>query len=97
MGINYEIIITSFLIYSYFFYNLGNTIFRIDNEGIKKFNLSSLFIEGFIGPLRTGYLLLKYNIKGFLPFIYFEMFRLSNPYSAFIFTFYLYNVIKQNI
>lgn len=91
-----NIILIAFITYTYFFLNLGNTIYRISEKGIPTFNLSSLFTEGFIGPIRTGFLLLKHNTRSFLPFVSFEFFRLSNPYSAFIFTYYIYNIIKQN-
>ena len=96
MKLIFKIIILSFMTYAYFFFNLGNTLLRMDNTGTLKFNISSLFTERFIGPIRTGYLLLNNSIDSFIPFVSFEFFRLSNPYSAFIFVFYIYNIIKQN-
>lgn len=93
---NKKIILIAFVIYTYFFCNLGNTIYRISESGIPKLSVSSLFTEGFIGPLRTGLLLLRHNTKSFFPFVSFEFFRLSNPYSALFFTYYIFNIIKQN-
>ena len=91
-----KIIIISALIYSYFFFKLGNTIYRTNSSGEKSFNLMSL-LEGFIGPIRTLFILLKYS--GILPaltFLKFEFFRLSNPYSAFFFTYYINKIIENN-
>ena len=91
-----KIIIFGFLIFVFFFYKLGNTIFRIDSTGEKVFCLSSL-IEGFIGPVRT--LLLIISQKEFylvFEFLKFEFFRLSNPYSALFFSYYLYKIIQNN-
>ena len=93
----YKIIIISFLIYTWFFYKLGNTIFRMDENGFYKFNLASLFYSGFIGPIKTIYFLFFYNINSLIPFIFFEFFRLSNPYSALIFTLILKNLDLQRI
>lgn len=76
------------LVYSYFFCKLGNTIFRINQFNKVRFNIIPLFTEGFIGPIRTLFLLIKY--QGFfsaIQFLFFELFRLSNPFTALFFVF----------
>ena len=87
----------SSLIYSYFFYKLGNTIFRINQFNQVRFSLIPLFTEGFIGPIRTFFLLIKHEgIFSTLQFLFFELFRLSNPFSALFFVFMcnaIYNLI----
>ena len=93
----FKIFAIAFIIYTYYFIKLGNTVFRLNNNNKVTFNLSSLLIEGFIGPLRTIYYLLIYS--GFLStvkFIWFEFFRLSNPYSALFFTYYIFKIILVN-
>ena len=76
---------------------LGNTFFRLDAYGNTQINFLSL-IEGFIGPLRTLILMIKYSeAKIIIKYLYEELFRLSNPYSAFIFTIYFYNLINKNL
>lgn len=87
----------SSMIYSYFFYKLGNTIFRINQFNKVSFNIIPLFTEGFIGPIRTFFLLAKYEGPcSTLQFLFFELFRLSNPFSALFFVFMcnsIYNLI----
>jgi len=91
-----KIIIISALVYSYFFYKLGNTIYRTNSFGEKSFNITSL-IEGFVGPIRSSYLLIRYSgIIPALTFLKFEIFRLSNPYSAFFFVYYINKIIEIN-
>ena len=86
------------LIYSFFFYKLGNTLNRTNSEGIKCFSLLPLFTEGIIGPIKAVILLLySGNIGSCFKFIWFELFRLSNPFSAFIFTFYIFKIIAENL
>ena len=88
-----KIIIFSTLVYSYFFYKLGNTIYRTNSSGDKSLNFISL-VEGFVGPIRSLFLLIKYNgIVSVLTFIKFEFFRLSNPYSALFFVYYINKII----
>ena len=90
------IILISVLIYSYFFSMLGNTIYRTDSFGTKSLNLWSL-LEGFVGPIRSLFIILKYSgILSALTFLKFEFFRLSNPYSALFFSYYLYKIIENN-
>jgi len=87
----------SIIVYVFFFYKLGNTILRYDSTGNKSIQLRSLFTEGIIGPIRTFFLLIFYgNFFGALNFIKFEFFRLSNPFSAFFFCYYIYKIIKFN-
>ena len=62
----------------------------------KSFSILPLFTEGFIGPIRTLILLLYYgNIISCLKFIWFELFRLSNPFSAYFFIYYLNKIFKN--
>ena len=87
----------SSMIYSYFFYKLGNTIFRINQFNEVSFNIIPLFTEGFIGPIRSLFLLIRYNgIVPALTFIKFKFFRLSNPYSALFFFYYINKIIEIN-
>lgn len=92
-----QTILISFIIYSIFFLMLENCIFRINSEGVSKFNIMPLFTEGFIGPLRSlGLLIIHGSIKSIFAFLFFELFRLSNPFSAFIFVYYITKIIKYN-
>ena len=91
-------LIITFILYLAFYANLGNTIIRIDSYGNKRLSLIPLFTEGFIGPIRTLYLNLRYNgIYSFMTNLRYEFFRLSNPYSCYIFVNYIYQLIKQNL
>ena len=93
-----NIIILSFIIYTYHFINLNNTIFRINHLGDKVFNIIPLFTEGFIGPIRSFiYLLVFDSFKNSLYYFYCELFRLSNPYSALLFVFYIKKIFLTNI
>ena len=91
-----KLVIISVLIYTYFFFNLGNTIYRTNSLGTKSFNFMSL-VEGFIGPIRT-LLLLMYHQGMSSAIFYFksEFFRLSNPYSALFFTYYIHKILQIN-
>ena len=83
-------IIISIIIYVFFFFKLGNTLFRTNSLGGKSFSLLPLITEGFIGPIRTlFYLLVSCNLIGAFKFIKFEFFRLSNPFSAYFFVYYI--------
>lgn len=78
-------IILSIIIYTLSFYNLGNTLLRTNAIGNKTFTIIPLLTEGFYGPIRTFFLLLFYNnIQSALLYIFNELFRMSNPYSAFL-------------
>ena len=91
-------ILISFIIYTYFFLNLGNTILRTDSLGEKCFSILPLITEGFFGPIRTIILLiLKNNFMSALQFLKFELFRLSNPFSAYFFVYYFYKILKINL
>ena len=91
-----KIIIISVLVYGYFFFKLGNTVYRTNSLGDKSLNLMSL-LEGFVGPIRSLFLLIRYSgIIPALTFLKFEFFRLSNPYSAFFFVYYINKLIEIN-
>ena len=91
-------LIISFLIYSYFFCNLGNTCYRMNSDGIKIFNIIPLFTEGIIGPIRSAILLLTYSGPySFFIYIFDLLFSLHNIYGAFLLVSYLYFIYKKNI
>jgi len=91
------IIIISFLIYSIFFCRLGNTCFRIDSMGIERFSLIPLLTEGFIGPIRSLFLLLfNGKITGAIKYVLFESTNLANPFSTFLIVRSLYSLLKKN-
>ena len=93
-----EITIIAFLIYTLFFISLDNCIHRTNAEGGKTWNFSLIFTEGFIGPIRSFFLLLVHSdFISILHFLKFELFRLSNPYSALFFVYYTSNIIKRNL
>ena len=74
-------VIIFFVIYGYSFYKLGNTIYRIDSEGIKRFSLLPLFTEGFIGPIRSLYILfMNSNIINTLQFLIIILTNTWSPY-----------------
>jgi hypothetical protein len=89
--------IISFGIYTYFFINLGNTCFRRDTNNLVQFSLIPLFTVGFYGPLSTIYnLFITGNFNVMLTYILNESINLANPYTAYYFTKFLFNVIKFN-
>ena len=91
------VILISFVIYLIFFYKLGNTIYRISSTGEKRFSLISLFTEGIYGPIRTLILLAIHgDFSKCIKYLWFELFRLSNPFSSIIFIIYLKKIIKYN-
>lgn len=86
----------SFLIYTYFFYKLGNTLWRTNSKGNKSFSLLPLFTEGLIGPIRSLLLILIHgNLINAMSFLWFELFRLSNPFTAFIFVSFIYKLFRN--
>lgn len=90
-------LLLSFIIYTLFFYQLGNTIVRTNQNGEKIFSIIPLFTEGLIGPVRTLILLIKkVYLIDCLKYIQFEFFRLSNPFSAYIFVSYIFYIVKRN-
>ena len=95
---NYLMILFFIIIYSYFFYKLGNTLSRINSDGIKVFSIIPLLTEGIIGPIRSFFLLLFHgNLFDCLNYLWLELFRLSNPFSVIIFIYYIHKIIKRNI
>ena len=93
----YIILLLSFLIYTIFFCKLGNTCYRLNSNGIKKIMIIPLFTEGFKGPIRSIFLLLKQlEFYKLINYINFELKNLANPYSTFLFVNGIYNVLKFN-
>ena len=94
---NYTLII-AFLIYLIFFISLENCIHRTNSDGNKEWKPILILTEGFIGPIRSLFLLVVHSdLKSILQFVKFELFRLSNPLSALFFTYYVSNIIKANL
>ncbi len=80
------------LIYGYSFYSLGNTIFRIDSTGTKVFSLVPLFTEGFIGPLRTLFIMVTtFNFTGFVHLLFVFVTNFWSPYSVILFLYLIEN------
>ena len=95
---NCTLLIIFIVIYTYFFYKLGNTLFRTNSEGIKVFSIIPLITEGIIGPIRSFFLLLFHgNFFDCLNYLWLELFRLSNPFSVIIFIYYIHKIIKRNL
>lgn len=93
---NCMILTITFLIYSYFFYKLGNTLWRTNSKGIKSFSILPLFTEGLIGPIRSLLLIIIHgNLISIMTFLWFELFRLSNPFSAFIFVSLIFKIFAN--
>ena len=97
MESNIVIMIISFIIYVIFFCKLGNTCYRTNSKGIKKIMLLPLFTEGFIGPIRTIFYLLKdLNFKGSYNYYIHEILNLANPISSYLIIRKIYKVLKFN-
>lgn len=91
------ILSVAIVIYIIFFCKLGNTCFRINSDGIKKFSIVPLFTEGFIGPIRTIFITFFHN--GLIPtikYIQHELTNLANPFSSYLFVYGIYNVLIKN-
>ena len=85
------------MIYSIFFCRLGNTCFRIDSKGIERFSLIPLFTEGFIGPIRSLFLLIfNGNLWGAFEYFSFETTNLANPFTTFLIVRSIYSLLKKN-
>jgi hypothetical protein len=65
-----------FLIYSFNFYNLGNTIYRINETGNYSFSLIPLLTVGIFSPIKTLFMLIYLN--EFDIFIHYLLFELTN-------------------
>ncbi len=81
-----------FTIYSHAFTSLSNTTYRTDSTGKVVYSLIPMFNEGFIGPIRTLYLLLEAgNLSGFCLVGFTFLTEFWSPYAVFIFV-YLINL-----
>ena len=90
-------LLISFVIYTYCFCNLGNTCYRINHTGKYCLNLLPLFTEGFIGPIRSLFLLLcTGNFNHALHYFIFELTNLSNPYTCYYVVNLADKLIKKN-
>lgn len=90
-------IIIAFVIYTYFFCNLGNTCLRLNENGIKQFSLIPLFSEGIIGPIRSLILLIYYgNLIDIGKYLLWIFTSLSNIFGAIIFVYYINKIFSNN-
>lgn len=56
-----------FVIYSYSYYKIGNTLHRIDSSGEKKWNFTQLITTGIYQPIRLAHLYwITNNMKLFI-------------------------------
>jgi hypothetical protein len=91
MGIKFFInLLIGFIIYSHAFTALGNTTYRANSSGQIVFSLIPMFTEGFIGPIRTLYLVLSQGqIFNFLNLFFEFMTNFWSPYSIICFIYLL--------
>jgi len=74
-----------FIIYYHGFTSLGNTTYRANSTGQIEFSLLPMFTEGFIGPIRTLFLLLiSCNTTGFFSMGFEFVTNFWSPYSVLI-------------
>ena len=65
-----------FLIYSFSYYKIGNTLHRINSKGEKKWDFKQLFSTGFYEPIRFGYLCFQNNkTKEYFQHFFFQTFN----------------------
>ena len=80
------------LIYGYNFYSLGNTLYRTNASGYKVFSIVPLFTEGFIGPLRTLFIMgSTFNLTGFVRLLLIFMTNFWSPYAVILFLYLIEN------
>lgn len=91
MGIKFFINLLIFLIiYSHAFTSLGNTTYRINSSGQVVYSLIPMFTEGFIGPLRTLYLLVNQGqIFSFFRLWFEFVTNFWSPYAVIVFVYLL--------
>ena len=84
--------LTFLIIYGYSFYSLGNTLYRIDGLNNRVFSLVPLFTEGFIGPVRSLYIMgLTFNFTGFVYLLFVFITNFWSPYSVILFLYLIEN------
>jgi hypothetical protein len=80
-----------FLTYSISLLFIENVCFRINSHNITNFSIIPIFTEGLFGPIRSLYLLLKYDgILTFLYYVKYLLFSLHNVFGATVFVIYIY-------
>jgi hypothetical protein len=85
-----------FLIYSYNFYNLGNTIYRINDTGNYTLSLLPLITVGIFSPIKTLFMLIYLNeFNIFFNYLLFELTNFANlftvwSYLQILYLFYIY-------
>ena len=91
MIIPFSWFIFGFFIYSFNFYNLGNTIYRINETGNYSFSLIPLFTVGIFGPIKTLFMLIYLNeFNIFFNYLLFEMTNFANLFTVLIYLQILY-------
>lgn len=84
-------LILFFLIYGYSFEKLGNTLYRLNANNQMVYSIKPLFTEGIIGPIRTLYLLFRYNgYTSGLSYFTIMITRLWSPYAVLL-VLYIFN------
>lgn len=79
-----------FTIYSHEFTSLGNTTYRVNSTGIVEYSLIPMFTEGFIGPLRTLYLVINHGqIFSFFKLWFEFVTNFWSPYAVIVFVYLL--------
>ncbi len=80
-----------FIIYSHEFTLLGNTTYRVNSTGKVVYSLVPMFTEGFIGPIRSLYIMvIQGQIFSFLKLGFEFATNFWSPYAV-IFIVYLLN------
>ncbi len=83
-------LLIGFIIYSHAFTTLGNTTYRVNSKGIVEYSLIPMFTEGFIGPLRTLYLLVNHGqIFSFFKLWFEFVTNFWSPYAVIVFVYFL--------
>lgn len=79
-----------FTIYSHGFTSLGNTTYRVDSTGQVVYSLIPMFTEGFVGPLRSLYIMgIQGQILSFLKLGFEFATNFWSPYSVILFVYLL--------
>ena len=83
-------LLIGFIIYSHAFTSLGNTTYRANSSGQIVFSLIPMFSEGFIGPIRTLYLVLSQGqILSFFRLLFEFVTNFWSPYAVICFIYLL--------
>lgn len=88
------IFIISFVIYIFKMFKLENGLLRRDHENIRRLNLG-IFYKGFTGPLKTLFLVCKYNFSLKNTFVILKelFFTFNNPLFIILFVYFFISQI----